>query len=340
MKNKWWLLVRDAAPWLFLLLSCDVFFIFLAWLASPESFLVLVGLMVAFSLGSAAAGLGIVARKRQKQEAAFYIFLSEPSMIREADLIEACDPSLKKSIRELGDFLREQQSLLAECDRKTVDFEEFIEAWVHEIKTPLSLATLLLVNRRVEMSDQVYEKFEHVRREISEEVDRILYYARSQSDHIDYRLERILLSECCSEVLEDLRSLFEEHEAVVNQSLGDIEVVSDMKTLQFIITQIILNSIKYAKVGSWPIIDLDAGENSEQTYCFMRISDHGIGVPAADLPFIFDKGFTGCHPDQRKATGMGLYLVKKFCGDLNIEIEVDSQVGQGFTILLIFPNVK
>jgi signal transduction histidine kinase len=339
MKNRWSDFVRDGAPWLFLLLLCDAFFILLAWLASPESFLVLIGLMIAFSLGSAAVGLSIVARKRQRHDTAFHLFISEPSMVHEMSLIEASDPSRETLIHELGDFLREQQCLLAVCDHRAVDFEEFIEAWVHEIKTPLSLAALLVVNRRAEMSDQVYKRFEHVRREISEEVDRILYYARSQSDHVDYRFERFSLSDCCSEVLEDLRSLFEEHDAVVNQNLGDIEVVSDMKTLEFIIIQVILNSIKYAKAGSRPVINLDAGENVDQTHCFLKISDEGIGVPAADLPFIFDKGFTGNHPEHRKSTGMGLYLVKKFCDDLNIEIEVDSRVGKGFTILLIFPIV-
>jgi len=189
------------------------------------------------------------------------------------------------------------------------------------------------------MTDQVYKRFEHVRREISEEVDRILYYARSQSDHVDYRFERFSLSDSISEVLEDLSSLFDENDAVVNQNLGDIEVVSDIKTLQFIIIQVILNSIKYAKAGSRPVISLDAGENVDQMHYFLKISDDGIGIPAADLPFIFDKGFTGNHPEHRKATGMGLYLVKKFCDDLNIEIEVDSQVGKGLTILLIFPIV-
>jgi len=308
-------------------------------MASPEPFLVLVGLMVAFSFGCAAAGLGIVARKRQRQEVAFHIFLSEPSLIHEKDLIEASDLSLKPLLQELGNFLREERRLLAAYDHRSVDFKEFIEAWVHEIKTPLSLAALLLVNRRAEMSNLVYEKFEHVRREISEEVDSILYYARSQSDHIDYRFERVLLSSCCSEVLEDLSSLFDENDAVVNQNLGDIEVVSDIKTLQFIIIQVILNSIKYAKAESRPVISLDAGENVDQMHYFLKISDDGIGIPAADLPFIFDKGFTGNHPEHRKATGMGLYLVKKFCDDLNIEIEVDSQVGKGLTILLIFPIV-
>jgi signal transduction histidine kinase len=340
MKTKWWHLVRDAAPWLFLLLLGDAFFIFLAWLASPATFPTLVGLMLAFTLGSAALGLWITARKKHKQEAAFQQFLAEPNLSHEADLIEASPQAIKGQIRQLGAALRDQQSRQEDYAHQAVDFEEFIEAWVHEIKTPLSLATLLLVNRREEMSEQVYTKLEHARREISEEVDRILYYARSHSDHIDYRFEPIPLSTCCTEALEDLASLFDEHGAVIHQNIEDIEVISDIKTLQFIITQIILNSVKYVRGEAPPVIHLSSGRDEDRQRHYLRIADEGIGVPKGDLPFIFDKGFTGKHPEHRKATGMGLYLVRKFCDDLGIEIEVDSQLGQGLTISLYFPIVK
>jgi signal transduction histidine kinase len=295
--------------------------------------------MIAFSLGCAGIGVWFVYKKRQKQEAAFQAFISDPSVNYEADLINICASSLEEPVHLIGASLRKQARLLAEYKDQVIEFEEFIEAWVHEIKTPLSLATLLLANRREEMSDLVYIRFEHVRREISEEVDRILYYARSQSTHIDYRYERIPLSVCCSEVLTDLQSLFEEQNATVIQELGDIEVVSDAKTLQFIVSQIILNSIKYTKAGGRPVVQLMAGVKPDQTRYYLKIADNGIGVPPADLPFIFDKGFTGNSPQHRKATGMGLYLVKKFCDDLQIEIEVDSRVGEGLTTFLYFPIV-
>lgn len=340
MKRNWLDIIRDAGPWFWSLLLSNVFFIFLAWLAAPESFWALVGVMVVFSLGCVTVSVWITYQQRSKQKTAFSLFLSEPNISHEADLIKACAPSLEKPIQELGIALREQARLLAEYEDQVTEFEEFIEAWVHEIKTPLSLATLLLANRREEMSNLVYIRFEHVRREISEEVDRILYYARSQSTHIDYRYERIPLSECCSEVLADLQSLFEEQNATVIQELGDIEVVSDAKTLQFIVSQIILNSIKYTKAGDRPVVQLVAGVKPDQTRYYLKIADNGIGVPPADLPFIFDKGFTGNSPQHRKATGMGLYLVKKFCDDLQIEIEVDSRVGEGLTTFLYFPIVN
>ena len=340
MKGKWSLHVRDAFPWLLLLLCCDVFFIILVWLASPGSFSIFIVLMIFFSIGSAAIGLWITGRQRTKKAVAFHRFLSEPSPKNESALIEASEPSVKGLIQDLGQFLQKQQHSLNEFDHRVTEFEEYIEAWVHEIKTPLSLATLLLDNRREEMSDHVHKRFEYVRREISEDVDRILYYARLQSTHIDYRYERIDLSACCSEVMQNLASLFEEHNAMIKYELAEIQIISDMKALQFLISQIIINSVKYTKPGTRPVVQLEAGREDDEGHSYLKISDNGIGVPAPDLPFIFDKGFTGNYPHTQGATGMGLYLVKKFCEDLQISIEVESQAGQGLSITLIFPVIN
>jgi signal transduction histidine kinase len=340
MKHKWSSLLHDAYPWLLLLLCCDVFFILLVWLASPEALSIFVILMVSFSIVSAAIGLWITERKKKKKVAAFNLFLSEPSNTNESVLIEASDRSSRQLIQDMGRFLREQQRSIDEADHRVTEYEEYIEAWVHEIKTPLTLVTLLLDNRRDEMSDHVHKRFEYARREISEDVDRILYYARLQSTHIDYRFERIALSACCAEVLDNLASLFEEHHATITHELEEVEVVSDMKALQFIISQIIINSIKYAKPETQPVVRIEAYEDGDRGQSVLRISDNGIGVPARDLPFIFDKGFTGNYPNNRRATGMGLYLVKKFCDDLEIAIEVESEVGQGLCIQLLFPDVE
>ncbi|MBG0771209.1 MAG: sensor histidine kinase [Anaerolineaceae bacterium] len=340
MNHKWLLVLRDSATWLLLILLSDIFLIFLVWLAAPDAFPTLLGLMVAFTVGSMALGLWLTLRKRQNQEEVFHRFLAEPTLLNEENLIDACDPSDGDLLQALGRYLRELQYQIAQHAHQAKDFEEFIETWVHEMKTPLSLATLVLINRRGDMSEQVYRRFEHVRRELGEEVDRILYYARSQADHMDYRFERVSLVVCCSDVLQDLESLFTERNVEIIQNVGDLAVVSDMKTLQFILTQIILNSVKYVRPGTDPIISIEGGENAGQTRRFLRIADNGIGVSEADLPFIFDKGFTGNHPEHRKATGLGLYLVKKYCDDLKIEVEVESQIDQGMTIHLFFPMVE
>ena len=77
-----------------------------------------------------------------------------------------------------------------------------------------------------------------------------------------------------------------------------------------------------------------------QNRYYTSISDNGIGVMTSDLPFIFNKGFTGENYKESHSTGIGLYLVKKLCDEINIDIEVESKVGEGFSIKILFPVVK
>ncbi|NMA24652.1 MAG: sensor histidine kinase, partial [Clostridiales bacterium] len=73
----------------------------------------------------------------------------------------------------------------------------------------------------------------------------------------------------------------------------------------------------------------------------LSVSDNGPGIPSSDLPFIFDKGFTGDKGSYlSRSTGMGLFLVQKMAHDLAIELNVESSPGSGMTLSLVFPKVQ
>lgn len=70
----------------------------------------------------------------------------------------------------------------------------------------------------------------------------------------------------------------------------------------------------------------------------LRVKDDGIGIPKEEIPRIFEKGFTGTNGRNReRSTGMGLYLCRKLCDKLNIEIRAESAEGKGTEIILMFP---
>ncbi|GAB0168434.1 hypothetical protein LSPCS325_18710 [Lysinibacillus sp. CTST325] len=87
---------------------------------------------------------------------------------------------------------------------------------------------------------------------------------------------------------------------------------------------------------------LKTGFDSVKNQYSLRISDNGIGVLNSDLPFIFDKGFSGDNSNRKQSTGIGLYFVKKLCDELQIEIEieVDSKYGKEFVIQFLFPKIE
>lgn len=341
MKPKDWLnILNESRPWILLLCISNVFFLFLAWLAYPETFGLLVGIMIIFSVISIVFGMLLVWKKQKKQDKAFYDFLQEPSLEYECRLIESIGESHKEEVNYLANKLRMQNNQLDDAKLKSIDYEEFIESWVHEIKRPISLATLVLANRKEEMSELVYQRLEHATINISDDVEQILFYARLQASHVDYSLERVSLNLCCEDVLLELQALLEEKEITVISQMEDVPIVSDKKTLQFIFTQILINAVKYSNEEIESFIWLKTGFDSIKNIYYLRISDNGIGVLNSDLPFIFDKGFTGDHPNRSQSTGIGLYLVKKLCDELQIEIEVESEYGKGFAIQLLFPIVE
>ena len=340
MKKGLRIFTSDVILWIVLLFLSNGFFMLLAWLAYPAFFPVLIAVMLMFSLALTGIGLWRNALRRKKIEESFYAFLSEPDRKHENELIKALGHSFTPLVLQLGFNIRSSEHLTGESRKKALAYEEFIEAWVHEIKTPLSLAALVLDNRRDEMSERVHQRFEHIKYKISEDVDRILYYGRMQASHSDYSYEAVLLSDCCKTVLEELSSFIEEKKAEVITKMGEIRVVTDEKTLQFVLTQIVSNSLKYSVSGKKAVIRLEAGISEDGKRYNLEITDNGPGVPAADLPFIFDKGFTGNHTNRKKATGIGLFLVKHFCDEMQIEIQAESVYGEGLKIILQFPIVN
>lgn len=333
-------IIKESLHWIVILVLICIFFIFLAWVAYPETFKLLVILMLIFSIFSIVMGMFFEWKKNLKHNVAFYQFIREPSEENERELIKCIGTLHKEKVNHLGNVLRNLQDQLEDAKIQTTDYKEFIESWVHEIKAPISLITLMLENRKEEMSKLVFKRMGHARAKINDQVEQILFFTRLQGSHVDYRFERISITDCLEEALFELQPLIDEKEINVISEMEDIPIVSDEKALLFIFTQIIVNAIKYSKDEGERFIYIKTGFDSSNNKYYVSISDNGIGVLKSDLPFIFDKGFTGDNMTKKQSTGIGLYLVKKLCDELHIEIEVDSKYGEGFEILFIFPNIE
>ena len=224
---------------------------------------------------------------------------------------------------------------------KVANYESYIENWVHEIKKPLSLMTLLLDNRKVEMSPLVHTRMLYVRDHVRQNVEQILYFSRLGAVHKDYYFEPLPILETCKEAVKDNLSLLEEAHFSVTYSGNNCTAISDKKGFMFILGQIISNSVKYAAHDATPAIHFSVSDNKEIGQIVLSICDNGTGIPASDLPFVFDKGFTGDVGSYlSRSTGMGLYLVQKMAKDLAIDLQITSQLSCGTTIILMFPKVQ
>ena len=210
------------------------------------------------------------------------------------------------------------------------DFKEFVEVWIHEVKIPISSLVLKCHNNK-----EKYDKsFLSQIRRLDNNIDEILYYVRSEDTEKDFIITEIDLKEVVRNISLKNKDDLLENNIEFEVDLKAINVNSDKKWLEFIINQIINNSIKYKK-ESESIIKIESSENKDKV--ILEIYDNGIGIPEKDLKRVFDKSFTGTNGrDKVKSTGMGLYIIKKLCNKLGHNISIESKENEYTKVILEF----
>ncbi|WP_066675805.1 sensor histidine kinase [Clostridium septicum] len=325
--------------WIIVIFTLNFIFGVLLWLSNDKAFIYIFPTMIIGSLILYCATAFSIYKNDLKREQAIRRFLDEPTKDVENEIISLFNYEEVEVIKDIGEILRQNQNTINTHKRGIDEYEEYIEAWAHEIKTPLGLMTFVLDNRKEEISPIVYKRLQYVRTKMQEDIERMLYYARLKSTFNDYFFKELSLKESCIEVIEEYKVILQEKSIDVILDIGDYKVLSDKRGIQFIIRQIISNSVKYKNIEiSDPHIVITSYENEKNI--ILTIRDNGIGVKEYDVPFIFEKAFTGEIGEQRKnSTGMGLYLAKQMAKNLKITLEVNNNYTHGFEISLLFPKV-
>ena len=204
--------------------------------------------------------------------------------------------------------------------RTADDFREFIEMWVHEIKLPVASLQLMAHNH----CDELGEKFQEQLSRIDGYTDQVLYYARSENAEKDYIIKETALKRTVANVAMKNRETAQLCGASIETEGLGLSVMTDGKWLEFILGQLMANSLKYTVEGREPVIRISAEDLPDRV--LLRFRDNGTGIPEADLPRIFEKSFTGENGrTYAKSTGMGLYIVKNLCDRLGHSITAASE---------------
>ncbi len=332
--NCFWKSIKRNALWLFALLIMDIFSALLLWLTDVQAFWTLLILILLWSFMFFVVVLAYVNIKEKKKQKIFQTFISDPDVVNEEKLLQVVSQQEREQIQLLALVLRENRLRLCNLSEELRDYEEYVESWVHEAKTPLALLTMIMDNRADELPFEIQTKLDYVCNQLQEDITQMLYYARLKSSTKDYRFEELDLQSLLKDVIADYEPLLEEKHFVINNEVKEEQVFTDRRGLQFMLGQIISNVIKYSTDN--PMLTISTQHTTREI--ILSITDNGSGVKSYDLPYIFQKGFTGDSANNRnKATGMGLYLTKKMADDLNLKLDVQSEYNSFFKISIRFP---
>lgn len=211
-----------------------------------------------------------------------------------------------------------------------IEYREYIERWVHEIKTPIAAIHLLLENNG--NKSEIIEEISY----IDNYIQQVLYYARSQYPENDFFVKEFDISTSIHNALKKYGRRFIASGMQLRYKPEVGMVFADSKWTQYIIEQLISNAIKYAQGSDCKL--LIYGEEGESNYT-LTIEDTGVGIVKKDLKKVFNKGFTGENGRVfGQSTGMGLYICKSLCDKLYIGLEIQSEQGSGTKAILTFPK--
>ena len=214
------------------------------------------------------------------------------------------------------------------------EYREYIETWVHEIKTPIASAKLILENNEGELKEKINPQLYR----IEGFIEQVLYYAKSADVNKDYIVKNMNLKDVTKKVIKRNSKDFINKKVKIDIENIDDNVFSDSKWIEFILNQIVSNSLKYSREKN---AFIKIYSNKNKSNIVLTIEDNGIGISEKDINKVFDKGFTGENGREfGKSTGIGLYLCKKLCEKLGLGINVESKEGKGTKINIVFPLGK
>ncbi|WP_026889616.1 sensor histidine kinase [Clostridium beijerinckii] len=231
---------------------------------------------------------------------------------------------LKVTNKDMHEHVKEYRDMQSE-------YREYIETWVHEIKTPIASTKLIIENN----PNEITRNIDYEINTIEGYIEQVLYYSRSNNVSKDYIIKEIFLASLIKSVIKSNSRDFISRRISIDIEGVDGLVYSDTKWLEFILNQIVVNSIKYSKekAGKVKIYSIKNENN-----LVLNIEDNGIGIVDKDINRVFEKGFTGENGRKlRRSTGIGLYLCKKLSDQLGLGLTLTSQAGEGTKVRIIFP---
>ena len=197
--------------------------------------------------------------------------LPEPEHAEEQVYFQLLKMASKSMLEQIGTVARERQ-----------EYREYIEQWIHEIKTPITAMKLLCENHKEPFTRELMRELEKTNRF----TEQALYYARSEYTEKDYSVQEIRLFDVVHQAIADNKYLLLQNQVALETEESELTVYSDDKWLRFILDQLIVNAVKYSR--EHPALHFYTNVQGDQIFLFVK--DHGIGISANDLPRIFVSG--------------------------------------------------
>ncbi len=241
-----------------------------------------------------------------------------PLLPEPRDLIEADYQALLRGAAD--GWTREVEDVQARYEERM----DYFTLWAHQIKTPIAAMRLRLSEEENDLSRALRAELMSVERY----VEMAMCYLRLSAQSTDYAFAPCDLGALSRACVRKLAPLFIGGRLRVRVEADGVTALTDEKWLAFVIEQLLTNAIKYTRAGGEVSVTAEEGP-------VLVIADTGAGIAPEDLPRVTEPGFTGrAGREDKRASGLGLYLCKRVTDALGHGLSIDSKPGEGTRVRL------
>jgi protein-histidine pros-kinase len=234
---------------------------------------------------------------------------------------------------------RALENARATAEQASARNARFLAIASHDLRQPVQALTMLLAAARMSGGQtnggELWQRIDETMRSLSEMLDALLNMTKIESGKVALKVEVVALSDLLRPVKVEMSLLAAQRGLTLAFQYPALAVSTDTMLFQQVLRNLIGNAIKYTdRGGVW----VECAERAERVLISVR--DTGIGIPEAALANVFGEfqQFRDDNGRTRGGVGLGLWIVRRLADQLGIEIQVESQLGQGTTFTIDLPK--
>jgi signal transduction histidine kinase len=220
--------------------------------------------------------------------------------------------------------------------------DEFISVASHELRTPIQpiLGFALLARKGLMSEEEAWDGVLEEARKLQHLANDILDVSRIESRTLKYEMKNEKINQLLASITDSLRNQIQKKEVSLeffyNEAEGELEIEVDRARITQLVTNIVVNAIKFTDKGT---VSIESKAFVEQNKFEIRISDTGKGIADEVMPKLFEKFVTKGHGniENNKGTGLGLYISKAIVKAHGGEISAFNNKDEGATFLIVLP---
>lgn len=208
----------------------------------------------------------------------------------------------------------------------------------HEVRTPVAILqaeTEAMIDGLAEPTAEHLASLHSEVLRLARMVDGLQRLAAAESAGLQLNRQRHDLAEVTADVMSRFADAFASADVTLNQRLDPIEVRCDRDRIQDVVSNLLTNALKFTPAGGTVTVQT---ERKDDQHAIVRVSDTGVGIPAAELPRVTDRFFRGRRStDMASGSGIGMAIVSELVRAHHGDLVISSEEGRGTQVSITLP---